>query len=574
MTFDSVILAGIAFELNKSLAGGRVDAIHQPGPLDVVFTIRNARTNHMLLISADAQSPRVHLTSFKRPNPKTPPNFCMLLRKHLEGVRFVRADQLGFDRVLCMRFARRHANTVSTRELLTLIVEIMGKHSNIILANETGRILGAVKPVGRSKNRYREILPGREYVPPPSHGKINPLDMTTEQFDELLSKTFAGFALDAWLTNTFAGISPFTARELSLRSEGDTARLRDEFFALIKRIQTGDFAPVIISDADGHTMGFYAFPTVQHPASNQYERSSVNVVADIYYKVAIPMLSLEHSRQAFSARLTRELKARENALKKMEQAVTESQQAVRWKEIGELILSQVNSIPPKAESAQLIDYYDPAGTKITVKLDPSLDAAENAEAYFRKYQKANLTLETLKDRIDETRAEVELLKKACNSIASITSEDQIRQIEQTLAARGIVIRNQEQVDLHKEKAEFGGHKIKRVVSEGWEILVGQNSDANDYLLTRIASANDWWLHVKAAPGAHVIIRTNGKPERVSQSVMYLAAELAVEHSDSKHSSLVPVDYTLRKYVRKPRGAPPGKTLYEREKTIFVTPSDT
>ena len=568
MTFDSIVLAAVAAELNSLLVGGRVDGIHQPSPLDVVLTIRSGGSNYSLLISADAQSPRIHLTSIKRPNPKTPPNFCTLLRKYLEGSRFAGAEQVDFDRILHIEFVAYDG------ERLNLVVEIMGKHSNIILISSVGRILGAVKPIGRQKNRYREILPGRQYVPPPTQNRLNPLNVSRNEFDNLLADTSQGVQpneIALWLLKTFTGVSPFAARELVAGSEDDIRRVGDEFERFFQGIRSGRFSPVLITDDSGRSTGFYAFPSLQHPASNQHERASISAVADMYYASALPRRAFEQAKEGFISRVRKELKAREHARESIRGEIAECEQAERLKRIGELILSQIASIPEGADSVQLVDYYDPNGATITVELNPQLGGPENAEAYFKKYRKAVSGAVALRDRLAEINAEIKLLQKVLDSADSITSEEQIQSLTDVLASHSIQIRKQEQAAAEKRRAEFNGHKVARVISDGWEILVGQNSEANDYLLTKVARPTDFWVHVKASPSAHVIVRTNGKPEAVPKSVLHAAAELAARHSDSKHSSLVPVDYTLRKYVRKPKGSPPGKALYQNERTIFVTP---
>ena len=558
MTFDSVIMAAVADELNKRLANGKVVEVHQPEPLDVVLTIRRPGANHQLLVSADAESPRIHLTSVKCPNPKTPPNFCMVLRKYLKGARFEAAEQVDFDRILRLSFLAYDG------ERLTLAVEIMGKHSNAILINGVGRILGAVKLIPKQKSRYREILPGRQYVPPPSQGKLNPLTATKEELEGLSPDADAPAA---WLVKTFTGMSPFLARELVLRDK-DLAKELVQYFA---RIRKREFAPVLITDDSGQSIGFYAFPSAQYPEANQHERPSISTVADMYYMTALPRRTFEQAKEEFVHRLERELKAAEESMERIQAGIEEGKHAERLKQIGDLILSQARSIPPEAATVELTDYYDTNGSVITVPLDPTLSAAENAEAYFRKYRKAVSGAEALQERLAETRMKARLLKKVLDSANAITSKGQIQELQKVLEEQGIHARKQAAPE-KKKVSEFEGHRISKVKSDGWEILVGQNSEANDYLLTRVAKPSDWWVHVKASPSAHVIIRTNGKPEAVPRSVLHAAAELAARHSVSKHSSLVPVDYTLRKYVRKAKGAPAGKALYQNEKTIFVTPS--
>ncbi|HEY3297815.1 MAG TPA: NFACT RNA binding domain-containing protein, partial [Armatimonadota bacterium] len=565
MAFDSIIIAAVAAELNSTLAGGRVDKIQQPSPLDVVLTIRNSGANYMLLVSADAQSPRVHLTSIKRPNPQTAPNFCMLMRKYLEGARLVEVDQIDFDRILHLKFAAYDG------ERFTLVLEIMGKHSNAILMNDAQRILGAIKPVGHQKNRYREILPGKDYVPPPSQNKINPMGVSLRTFLATTSHAFPGAKtleqaeMASWLTKTFTGLSPFAARELAARSCGEINQLAEEFLEFFSSIRQHKFTPVLITDDAGLTVDYYAFPSLQYKAANQHERTSVNSLADVYYSSALPRKAFEQAREELIHRVRRELESRQKTLESIKASLTSSADAERFKQLGELILSQTSSIREGAESAELIDYYDPNGAAVTVQLDQQLSAPENAEAYFRKYHKALSGADALRDRITEIGNEIKILRPALESAESASSIEDVDDLSKSLASQGVVFRRQEAIEASKQKPEFEGYRISKVMSGKWEILVGQNSQSNDYLVQRVAKPNDLWVHVKASPSAHVVIRTNNKPDSVPRQVILEAAELAAQHSDQKHSSLVPVDYTLRKYVRKPKGSAPGKVIYVNEK---------
>ena len=571
MIFDSVVLSAVAAELNNLLTSGKVSDVYQPVPMDVVITIRNNGANYNLLISAESETSRVHLTGIKRPNPKTPPNFCMLLRKYLEGARFAAAEQDGLERVLNLRF------TTYDGERITLACEIMGKHSNIILMNDELKILGVVKPVGRSKNRFREILTSRQYILPPAQSKANPFAATADEFNALFAESFPDSEnltvdiISSWIVRTFAGFSPFAAKEVALRAEGDPTRLSDEFEQFISDIKTKEFMPVLISNDEGNTIGFYAFPTAQYPEANQFERNSISAAADIYYSSSLPKAALSLAKDTFVGRLNKEIDARERTIAFINDTLKECENAERYKQLGELILSQASVIPLEASSASLVDYYDPEGKTVEVRLDPRLNQAENAEACFKKFQKAVAGLESLKDRLVNTSTQIAILKDILSETESVTEAEDVKKLSDKLESHGIAFQKQDEAVTEKKKAEFDGHRITRYTSGAYEILVGMNSLANDYLITRIAKPSDIWVHVKAAPSAHVLIRTNNKPESVPPAVIGYAAELAAKNSDSKHSSLVPVDYTLRKYVRKPKGAPAGKALYQNEKTLYITP---
>ncbi len=572
MVFDSIVLASIAVELNSVLMNGRVNDIYQPKPLDIVITVRNNAANYNLLISADAVNPRMYITSIKQPNPMVPPNFCMLLRKYLKGARFRGAEQNNLERILNLRFEAYDG------ERFTLAAEIMGKHSNIVLINDLNKIIGVIKPIGRSKNRFREVLVGRKYILPPEQSKANPFVTSNIEFDEMFEETFdTDEAIDSnvissWIVRTFAGISPFAAKEIVYRAENDPKRIGDEFAIMMHDIMSSNYSPVIISDDEGSTIGFYPFQSAQYSESNQFQRSSISVAADVFYSSSIPKAAISLHKDTLRAQIMKEIDSRIRTIAFIEDSIKECDNANRYKELGEIILSQTNSIVQGEDKATLIDYYDPNGGNIEVKLNPMLSPAENAESYYRKYQKAISGAEALNERLISTKTELSILQNGIIKLDESDDEKSIEKIEEKIRNKGIVFTKQEAIITEKKRNEFEGFKIVKQQFGNYEVLVGMNSQANDHLITRVAKPNDIWVHVKASASAHVIIRTNGKPESVSRNVLEFAADLAVKNSDSKHSSLVPVDYTLRKYVRKPKGAPSGKVIYNNEKTIYITPA--
>lgn len=573
MVFDSIILAAIADELNKTLLNGKITDIYQPTPLDVRLTIRNAGMNHNLLISADAENPRIHLTSIKSPNPPTPPDFCMLLRKYLKSARFKGADQQDLERILSLRFS------TYDDQHFTLIVEIMGKYSNIILINDaTRKILGVIKPISRSKNRYREILVGREYILPPVQNKANPFTTSAAEIHDMLIESFPDQSkiesdmLESWIVRTFAGISPFAAREIVCRAEGQLQRIPETFEHLIEDIKKRDFSPVIISDDTGKTIGFYPFHSAQYPESNQFERPYINSAADIFYASYIPKATVTSRKYALLKTVKREIESRERTIAFIQDSLNECRNADRYKQLGDMILAQSSNIDPGSNHALLIDYYSQEGAYIEVELNPKLTPAQNAELYFKKYQKAASSVESLRHRLESTQMEIEELRNIMTQLQETDSEDDVDEAEKQLTDMGLQIVKQEVGGKERKRPEFGGFRVAKHTIEGFEILVGMNSQANDYLITHVAKPNDIWVHTKAVPSAHVVIRTNGRPDSVPRQVIEYAADLAARTSDAKHSSLVPVDYTLRKYLRKPKGAPSGKVLYTHEKTIYITPA--
>ncbi|HXG24243.1 MAG TPA: NFACT RNA binding domain-containing protein [Chthonomonadales bacterium] len=569
ISYDSLTLCAVSCELRRVLVQGVVQHIAQPTPLDVVLTVRHRGANHLLVLSCDSTFARAHLTNVKRPNPPTPPAFCMLLRKHLEGARISAVFQHDFDRVLELQF------TASSSASYRLIVELMGKHSNIILVNEAGRVLDAAKRITRRLSRYREVLPGLPYLSPPApEGKANPFAATPEEI-----ATFAAQAPRdseariASLMAHFTGFSPFLAAEMVAReSRGSLMEVWEEIFGAAQR---GEWAPVLIRNEHAEPVGAYPFPTVQQPAEMQHPRDTINIALDHHYSVALPRAARDAASRNLEAALERAIRAKEKLRESLLRSLQEANHAQEWREMGELLLANLHRVEPMAESITVADYYAAGAPPRVIPLDPSKTPQENAEAYFRRYQKAKAGAERHREQLDRVAEELLALRAAQARLPEAKSLDAVRALQEELARTGLMPPGQGVEPPREQRMrepDFRGKKIRVYhTPEGWDIYVGENSEANDYLTTRIASPNDLWLHVRANTSAHTVIRTGNRPERVPPSVIRRAALLTAQHSPAKHSSLVQVDYTLRKYVRRPRGAPSGTVLYQHQKTIYVSP---
>ncbi|MCS6919651.1 MAG: NFACT family protein, partial [Fimbriimonadales bacterium] len=554
--FDSLSLYATLQERGFYI-GGRIQEIRQPDALTVVLHIYWGRAEHRLLISADAQHARLHGISHKTPNAPAPPPFLQSLRKHIDGGIVRHAQMIGFDRIVQM--------DIQTREgVFRLMIELMGKHSNVILVEPTGLIRSALKWVSPRQSVLRPIRAGELYRLPPTRveGLRNPLAMTDADWRALWEAM--GEERD-WQAH-LEGLSRFTAGELETIAQ---TRGLEGVLEWAYRLREGLWEPVIVREPHTHrAIGAYPFHCLQLPADWQHARQSVNIAWEQAFSERLQQTRIDVLRQSLLPSLRRALQARERAVADIERALHDSQQADRWQLYGELILAFGHSLPHGAKLLNAPDYTQPDAPTIAIPLDPEKTVAENAERYFYKARRAREGQAELQARLERLQEEANQLRYALHTAEQNPTEDALRQLQDEAKRYGWLRETPAAAPAKRaEKDPFEGHKIRQHLSpDGYQVLVGENAQANDFLLTRIAKPNDWWLHVRTGTGAHVIIRTENQPQRTPKSTFEFAARLAAQNSADKHARVVEVDYTLRKYVRKPKGAPPGFALYTHEKT--------
>lgn len=574
-TFDGLILAAVISELRKLLPGGRVQHIRQHNSTDVTIELRQPGHTFLLYLSADARFPRIHLTSYPQPVPPSPPLFCMTLRKHLEGSRLKSVEQVGFDRIAILTFARTDQGD------RVLILEIMGKHSNLILTDEPGRIIAAAKHIGPSVSRYRQVLPGREYVPPPYLSKINltspeAIEEIRQAIQHIASQSLDPQAVQTQLVEMLSGFGPFLAGEIVARARADgtvdSNRLLEELIGLRETIIHEAYEPVIVTDSLGNTLMAYPIPVVQFPPQQQHTRQSINTALDAVYRSLIPKFELDTTKREIITTIRKTIDTKKHAQKSLERTLSESANAERYRQIGELILASLHNIPKGAKVVTLPDYFDPDMPTIEVELDEKLTPQQNAERYFKRYQKLRDAGQNAQERLKNITSEIATLEQSLEFAEAATTIPELEQLKTRLAEQGLLIKTQPQKTELED--ELNAHHIKRIITDdGWEILYGETAEANDYLTQKIAAPNDTWLHARSVKGAHVIIKSANRQTNPPRHILIQAAMIAAMNSDAKHSRLIPVDYTQKKYVRKPRGAPPGYVVYRNEKTIDVCPHE-
>ncbi len=604
--FDSLTLRGVVEELGSLLVGGQIQEIRQPAPADITLTVRNLNKTHVLLLSVDPQFARAHLTTRRRPNPSTPPNFCMVLRKYLEDSWIRDIRQIGFDRILEIEVGPR--NPEEEAQTFSLVAELMGKHSNLILINEEGTILDAVKRISKRINRVREILPGLVYQPPPTQSdKVSPfvrdaVPFLVKEIGSNLHISQQEFA--DMLLSLYVGLSPFLAREMAHRFAAQlnnsaeevsevlsmpSSNLKDALTALWtqtfnldspspgalrgKERGWGEVSPIQIRDEAGHVIGAYPIPITRLPNLRQTPVASLNAALDDAFTFQAEQAGFVAIAGELRGQLQQESKRVERQLQSVLKTLAEAERSELYKQTGELILANLWKYQTGAKEIVVQDYYDPNFPDRSIELDPRLNAQENADHYFKRYRKARDAEErALEDNI-RIADQGEELRVAMAALNHAHTEEELRALRADLLARHVLRAAAAGNDSSKRgnESEFAGHKIRRFHERGFDILVGESATANDYLTLRVAAPNDWWLHVRAAVSAHVVVRSHGKPYEVPRPVLERAALICAQHSQQKHSSLVSVDYTLKKYVRKPRGSAPGAADYLNEQTLDVTP---
>ena len=576
-------VCALVSELRAHLIGGQIQDIRQPEAVELQLGIRSAGQNYLLLLSADARFARLHLASTRKPNAATPPAFCMLLRKRLEN-GFVRdIQQRGFDRIVDFDIESRNEAGESVR--YTLIGEFMGRHSNLILTDSRRTIVDSIKRITHRVNRLRETLPGLPYLPPPDQSdKQDPFaPHAVNVVAETLGDILEAEDIAAPLLAEYAGMSPFLARELALRSlhtvpNNPANGLRTAWQEIFGAAAEGKFAPVFVPARATRLPAAYPFPTLQLPANVQEPAASLNFALEDAFSVQMVSAQVAAQLGDLRGRIEREIKWLEKQQENTARTLAEAGRAEEHKQAGELLLGNLWRIPPGETAVTVQDYFDPELRDRTLILDPKLSVQENAEAYFRRYRKARDSAANALEPQQKMEKSLQILTAAksktdyWSSDVTLTLEP-IQHLRAELLANGLLRETNKPSDKpERTTLDFQGHKIRRInTAEGYEILVGESATANDFLTTRLASPNDFWLHVRAAASSHVVIRTKGHPEDVPRSVIERAAMLCALHSAQKHTALVAVDYTLKKYVRKPRGSAPGGADYEREMTLHITP---
>ena len=558
MSFDGVFTHAMINELRETLLSGRISKIHQPYENEVVLVIRSRGKNQRLLLSAHPSYARIQITQIDYQNPDTPPNFVMMLRKHLDGAILESIEQIENDRVIHFHFTKR--DELGDLQNIILIVELMGRHSTIILVNkESGKILDTIKHIGSSQNTYRSLLPGVDYIAPPEQNQLNPFSQEKEKVFHRLSQMDL---TPKGIQQQFQGIGFDTAQELVARlteRPNEKMLVWQEFFtaidtqlspSLYEVAEKEYFTPINYRFFDSNTQQKKMYPTL-------------SALLDAFYQEKAEKDRAKQQGGELIRKIENELKRNKNKLKKREQTLKDSENAEDYRRDGELLTTFMAQVPRGANEVTLPNYYE-EDRPITIKLDPALTPNQNAQKYFHRYQKLKNAVKLIGKQIEEAKNEIDYLESVLSQL-EIAGPMDIEVIKEELTAEDYLKKKSSK----KQKRKKPSQPDQYLSTDGTLILVGKNNLQNDLLSLKTAKKTDYWLHAKNIPGSHVII----KSDQPSDETITEAAELAAYFSKYRHSAQVPVDLVQVKHLRKPNGAKPGYVIYENQKTIIVTPEE-
>jgi predicted ribosome quality control (RQC) complex YloA/Tae2 family protein len=578
MPFDGIVTKCIVKELSDLLTGSRIEKIFQPERDEILINIRAQGQNLKLLLSANANYPRIHITEFTKENPAVPPVFCMLLRKHLSGGKVLGVDFHDYERIITINVEAM--NELGDLSVKKLIIEIMGRHSNIILTTAEDKIIDAIKHVDFEISSVREVMPARNYVFPPAQNKTSPEDVNYENlFSDEDEKS--PINVEKLLLNTIKGFSPLLCSEACFRagvdgkasasnlSDSDKTILISELKAITKDISANTFSPCMVVDAkeSNKPIDFHCLQINQYP--NIIIQSSMSKILDSFYSTRDNLDRLKQKKADVYKVLGNSIDRCNKKLAIQEDKLRDVSDREKLKLFGELITANIYCIPANTNKVSLLNYYSEDEEYVEIKLDENLTAQQNAQRFFKKYSKAKSTFNYTSKQLEETRNELEYLDSVLILLDSSVTLQEIDEIREELIDQGYYSIKRKNVKGKKRSISSEPHHFKS--SDGLDIFVGKNNKQNDLLTLKSASSNDIWLHTKNIPGSHVIIRKT--QQDIPDRTLLEAAILASYHSKAKMSSTVPVDYTAVKNVKKPSGAKPGMVIYENFKTIYVTPDE-
>lgn len=567
MALDGITIANIVKEMRDALLGGRIAKIAQPEADELLLTVKAPSGQRRLYISASASLPLVYLTDENKPSPFTAPNFCMLLRKHIANGRIVSITQPSLERIIVLGI--EHLDELGDLCRKKLVIEIMGKHSNVIFCNEDDRIIDSIKHVPAQMSSVREVLPGRTYFIPDTMHKADPLTISESDFAALLRQKPS--ALSKALYTSLTGISPVVAEEICFLAGLDSAlppsELSDDFMTHLYRqfslfldqIREEDFHPAIYY-RNNEPQEFASVPLTHLEGCAYQEFETISQVLSSYYavknritRIRQKSADLRHIVQTALERNRKKYDLQARQLKDTDKRET-------YKVYGELLQTYGYQAEPEAKEIEALNYY--TNEMIRIPLDPTKTPLENAKRYFEKYNKMKRTYEALSHLIVETRDEISYLESVSNALDIARTEDDLAQVKEELTQSGYVRRK-----FTKKKEKFKSTPLHYISSDGYDMYVGKNNFQNEELTFSFASGNDWWFHAKKVPGSHVIVKSRGEemPDRVFEE----AGKLAAFYSKNNGSEKVEVDYVEKKHVKKVKGQKPGFVIYHTNYSLIA-----
>lgn len=567
MALDGITIANIVKEMRDALLGGRIAKIAQPEADELLLTVKAPAGQRRLYISASASLPLVYLTDENKPSPFTAPNFCMLLRKHIANGRFVSITQPSLERIIVLGI--EHLDELGDLCRKKLVIEIMGKHSNVIFCDEDDRIIDSIKHVPAQMSSVREVLPGRTYFIPDTMHKADPLTISESDFAAFLRQKPS--ALSKALYTSLTGISPVVAEEICFLAGLDSAlppselsddlmtHLYRQFSLFLDQVREENFHPTIYH-RNNEPQEFASVPLTHLEGYACQEFDTISQVLSSYYavknritRIRQKSADLRHIVQTALERNRKKYDLQARQLKDTDKRET-------YKVYGELLQTYGYQAEPEAKELEALNYY--TNEMIRIPLDPTKTPLENAKRYFEKYNKMKRTYEALSHLIVETRDEISYLESVSNALDIARTEDDLAQVKEELTQSGYVRRK-----FTKKKEKFKSMPLHYISSDGYDMYVGKNNFQNEELTFSFASGNDWWFHAKKVPGSHVIVKSQGEemPDRVFEE----AGKLAAFYSKNNGSEKVEVDYVEKKHVKKVKGQKPGFVIYHTNYSLIA-----
>ena len=589
MAFDGLVISNLVYELNQTILNAKISKIAQPENDELLFTLKGSNGQFRLAMSASASLPFLYLTETNKPSPLTAPNFCMLLRKHIANGRIIKIYQPHMERII--RFDIEHLDEMGDLCQKTLIVELMGKHSNIIFCSSDGTIIDSIKHVSSMMSSVREVLPGRAYcIPATQEDKLNPLEVTEEVFMESVMKK--PVSITKAIYSSFTGISPVIANEICYRAsiDGDMPvdsldadgkkHLFHNFSWMMEDVKNHNYCPNIITrgrepiDFSCFRLSEYVHTALDqkimqntdHADTNAYtmtEYDSISKVLEEYYASKNIYTRIRQKSVDLRKIVSTALERNRKKYQLQQKQLKDTEKRDKYKVYGELIHTYGYDLEEGAKQLEALNYYTNENVKIP--LDPTLDAKANAQKYFDKYGKLKRTYEALTDLIEETKSEIDHLESIATSLDIALTEDDLVQIKEELVEYGYIKRKRTD-----KKAKIKSKPFHYISSDGYHMYVGKNNYQNEELTFKFATGNDWWFHAKGMPGSHVVVKTNNEtdlPDRMFEE----AGKLAGYYSSGRDSDKIEIDYLQKKNVKKPNGSAPGFVVYYTNFSLTVHP---
>ncbi len=577
MAFDGFVTHGIVSELCDKILGGKIDKIYQPEKDEIILAVRTREGLFKVVLSAATANPRIHLTEISRQNPITAPLFCMLLRKHLSGGKIISITQAGFDRVVKLDI--ECYNEMGDLTQKNLIIEVMGRHSNIILTRNDNKIIDSIKHIDFTTSAVRQVLPGLIYELPPPQSKINPQEFNTSVFLKDLAPAPQDIPLDKLLISKFVGMSPLLAREIVFRKTGNAKsflcdiepkEFTEHIAEFFKNILTNTKGGQVILDIKNEKpIAFSCTSLTQYEGLGKFKNcESLSRAVEAFF-AARDMHDRLTQKSAGTIRLiSNNLERCAKKISLHTENINKSKNRDKYKIFGDLLTANLYRIESNTDFVEVENYYSEELETIKIPLKPELSPSKNAQHYYKLYAKAKATEEHSIIQLENAKKEMAYLETVLDSVNRASSYSDISEIREELAEQGYIPMSRSK----KKQKQKKSAPLEFVSSDGYTILVGRNNKQNDELTIKSAYSTDMWLHTKNIPGSHVVIQTNGSGE-VPDNTLVEAATIAAYFSKAQTGTGIPVDYTLIKNIRKPNGSKPGFVIYDTNYTLYVTPDE-